>query len=104
MSKWTRTRRPLYVLSTLLYLVGQIHLYFLPNTTEPTVFHYIVVIFFSLTLSFGLSIYYTAIIAAVPYIVNKGSMGTAFGVIGCFVGMSQCITPLMNAGLIDSDS
>jgi len=50
------------------------------------------------------SVYYTGIIASIPYVVERTSVGTAFGVIGCFVGLSQCTTPFMNIAIIDSDS
>lgn len=54
-------------------------------------------------MSFGFAIYYSAILAAVPYVVDKNSVGTAFGVLGSIVGLSQISTPFMNIAIIDSD-
>ena len=54
-------------------------------------------------MSFGLAIYYSAILAAVPYVVEKNTVGTAFGVIGSVIGLSQIITPFVNIVIIDSD-
>lgn len=59
---------------------------------------------FCLTMSFSFSIYYTGILAAVPAVVEKSSVGTAFGVIGCIVGLSQCTTPWLNIAIINSNS
>lgn len=54
-------------------------------------------------MSFGFSIYYSGILAAVPYVVKKHTVGTAFGVIGSMVGLSQISTPFMNIAIINSD-
>jgi hypothetical protein len=54
-------------------------------------------------MSFGFSIYYSGILAAVPYVVEKRSVGTAFGVIGSIVGLSQISTPFMNIAIINSN-
>jgi hypothetical protein len=62
------------------------------------------VTFFLVSLSFGLSIHYSAIIVSVPYLVPQKAVGTAFGVIGSAVGFSACAMPFINVALIDSDS
>jgi len=54
-------------------------------------------------MSFGFSIFFSGIVAAVPYVVQKQSVGTAFGVIGSMVGLSQISTPFMNIAIINSD-
>lgn len=54
-------------------------------------------------MSLGFAIYYSGILAAVPYVVDKRSVGTAFGVIGSMVGLSQISTPFMNIAIINSD-
>lgn len=54
-------------------------------------------------MSLSFSIYYTSILAAIPCVVPASSVGTAFGVIGCIVGLSQCTTPFMNIGIINSN-
>lgn len=54
-------------------------------------------------MSFSFAIYYTGILSSIPCIVPEKSVGTAFGVIGCVVGLSQCVVPFMNIAIIDSD-
>jgi MFS family permease len=103
MAKKPKTRRPTYVISTFLYFLCHLFLYLLPETQNPSNLHYIVSAFFCVSMSFGFSIYYTGILASIPSIVPEKSVGTAFGVIGCVVGLSQCITPFINIGIIDSD-
>jgi len=60
-------------------------------------------IFFCLTLSFGYSVTFSGLQASIPYVVNKKTIGTAYGVLGCVIGFSQSITPFANIAIIDSD-
>lgn len=103
MNKHPKTRRTLMVASTVLYLVGQIVLYFLPDTQEPTAWYYVVISFFCLTNGFGFAILFSGLQAAIPYVVEKKTIGTAYGVLGCAVGFSQCLMPFVNIAIIDSD-
>lgn len=103
MSKRPKSRRSFFVASTGCYLLGQISLYLLPETDDPSALHYIVIIFFCLTHAFGFSIIFSGIQAAIPYVVDKKTIGTAFGVLGCAVGLSQSVIPFVNIAIIDTD-
>lgn len=35
--------------------------------------------------------------------VDKKTIGTAYGVLGCMIGLSQSATPFLNIAIIDSD-
>lgn len=103
MSRKPTIKRNIYMASTFLYFVGHIGLYLLPQTQNPTPSYYVVIAFFCLTLSFSFSIFYCVILVAVPYVVEPKTVGTAFGVIGSVVGLSQCIMPWINIAIIDSN-
>jgi MFS family permease len=63
----------------------------------------VVLAFFCLTLSFGFSILFSGLMAAIPYVVEEKAMGTAYGVLGCVIGLSQIFMPFVNTLIIDSD-
>lgn len=103
MNRRPKTRRTLMFVSTAIYLLGQILLYFLPETKEATPWYYVVIVFFCLTNGFGFAILFSGLQAALPYVVEKKSIGTAYGVLGCAVGFSQSVMPFVNTAIIDSD-
>lgn len=66
--------------------------------------HYIFIAVFCLTASFGFAMLFSGLQAAIPYVVEKRSIGTAYGVLGCVVGLSQSVMPFVNIAIIDSDA
>lgn len=42
-------------------------------------------------------------LTAVVYVVEKKAVGTAFGVVGCAIGLSECVMPFVNVAVIDND-
>ena len=81
-------RRGSFLLSTCLFFVMMVCLYFLPNTSDPSAWHYIFIILFLISMSFAFTIFYAGVSPAISYIVEEESIGTAWGVVGTAIGLS----------------
>lgn len=95
-------RRKIILLAPLLLLVGLVALYFLPNNSDPakvTPWHYIVVVFFLIQLSCMVGSVFAVLASSLSLLVDKNRLGTAWGVCGTAVGLSEAVVPIIN-GLV----
>ena len=88
-----RVRRLSIAVASVLYLTTMAALYYLPNSAEPTLTHYIMIVVFLASFSVFATVYYASLTTSVPYLVKSSILGTAWGFAGCAVGFSQCIIP-----------
>lgn len=98
-------RRILMFSSTLIYSIGLLAVYYLPNVTgddETPVFHYILIGFQFFSVSYLLSILYGVLSSSIVYIVDKKYLGIAWGVIGSTIGFSEATSPLIIAWILES--
>ncbi len=100
-SKKPQYRRKIILLVSILFFISITCVYFLPNTDTPTVLHYIVISIFLLMISAMFATEYCALITSITYLVDKESLGTAYGVFGTCLGLSQCLFPLINSSIMD---
>jgi len=92
--------------STVLYSIGLLAVYYLPNITgddETPSFHYVVIGFQFLTVSYLLSILYGVLSSSIVYIVSSKHLGIAWGVIGSTIGFSEATSPLIIASILESE-
>ena len=59
---------------------------------------------FLCAMSFAFAIYYTCLTSSIPYLVNKDCLGTAWGICGSAGAIAQSVVPLINSGIMDSNS
>lgn len=97
-------RRMSIVVSSLLYVIAHLVVYFLPNSPEPQYYHYLVIVIFLVILSVNFTIYYVSLTAAISFLVEEEVLGTAWGIAASMVGFSQCLVPLAFIKIIDSNS
>jgi hypothetical protein len=84
-------RRKSFFLASLLYFLGLAGLYFLPNIRKgdkASSFHYVVIAFFCIAMSFIFAEIYSCLCSCIIYVVEKKYLGTAWGVIGSTLGFS----------------
>lgn len=101
-TKITKIRRKIILLCPLLLLVGVVALYFLPNNqteADITSFHYLVIVFFLIQLSLMVGSIFSVISSSLSLLVDQRRLGTAWGVCGMAIGLSESIVPIIN-GLI----
>jgi hypothetical protein len=55
-------------------------------------------------MSLNLAIYFAAITTSIPFMVHENVLGTAWGVAGSVVGLSQCFIPLLFGYIIGPES
>ena len=93
-------RRKLLVLAYSLNFVLFIFFYYLPNTNEPSNTHFIIVIFFLLSMSIGMGSFYSGVMPLVPMVVPEKNLGLAWGVIGTAIALPGCVTPIIFAVIL----
>lgn len=96
-------RRILILSSTLIYSIGLLAMYYLPNVTEndkTSIFHYVIISFQFLTVSYLLSVLYGVLSSSIVYIVSPKYLGIAWGVIGSTIGFSEATSPLIIAWIL----
>lgn len=101
-SKINKIRRTLILLSPVSLLIGLLALYFLPNidiAANITTAHYLVIVFFLILLSLMIGSVFSVVASSISLLVDKKRLGTAWGVCGMVVGLSESIVPILN-GLI----
>ena len=103
LGKVPHLRRLSIVVSSILYFLAHLSVYFLGNTSSPKFYHYLVIAIFLIILSVNFSIYYVSLTAAVTYMIEEKVLGPAWGIAGSVVGFSQCIVPLIFIEIIDSN-
>lgn len=96
-------RRLSYVASSVEFFFIMICLYFLPNSTQPSVLHYIVVITFNLSIGLAMGIFYSGLFTCIPFSVDDKVVGTAWGFSGMAIGLASCTVPLLYAGIVSLD-
>lgn len=55
-------------------------------------------------MAFNFSIYYTCITPCIPFLVSSDVLGTAWGIAGSAIGLSQCLIPILFIAVIGSRS
>ncbi len=98
-----KLRRILVASSTIIYSIGLLLMYLLPNVDnneEPTILHYIVISLQFVTVSYSLSILYGVLSSSIVYIVSAKNLGIGWGVIGSTIGFSEAISPLVIAWIL----
>lgn len=104
MRKFSSWRRKIILGSAILFFLGHLGLFFLPNTASPEPYHYGIVIVFLFFMSLKYSVYYSAILTSVSYFVDQNFLGSAWGIICSTIGLSRCVMPLIQMKIIDSDT
>ena len=91
-------------LSTFIYGGSFVLLYLIPNTKNPTQTHYTAIIVFLCSMSFGFAVYYTCLSASIPYLSDRESLGTAWGICGSVGAFAQSVVPIINSRIINSSN
>lgn len=103
LDKKPKLRRVIIFSSTILYTIGLLVVYYLPNVSgddETPIFHYIVICLQLFTLSYLISILYGVLSSSIVYIVSPKYLGIAWGVIGSTIGFSEATSPLIIAWIL----
>lgn len=82
------------------YLFSHFLLFFLPNTKSPEYYHYLIVLYFLFSMAFAFAVYYASISTSISFLVDSSVLGTAWGVAGSAIGISQCLVPLIFIAII----
>ena len=93
LKKNPKIRRLSIAVASVFYLTAMSALYFLPNSTQPSPLHYVMIVIFLISFAVFATVYYASLTTSVPYLVKESILGTAWGFAGCAVGFSQCIIP-----------
>lgn len=88
--------------SRLAYFIALILLRNIPQTDAPTSSHYVIIVFFLLIMSFNWAAFHSILEPGVAYYANKNELGTAMGVMGSAIGLTQCVFSLMNISVTSS--
>jgi len=85
-----------------LYFVALIFLSLIPQTDTPSSLNYLVVILFLFIMSFNWAVFHSILEPCIAYYVEEKALGSAWGVVGSSLGLSQSIFSLMNIGITSS--
>lgn len=95
-------KRNIMIGSRLAYFIALIFLLNIPQTDAPTSSHYVIIVFFLLIMSFNWAAFHSILEPGVAYYANKNELGTAMGVMGSAIGLTQCVFSLMNISVTSS--
>jgi hypothetical protein len=70
-------------------------LYFLPITSDPNLLYYLAIGLFLIMMSINLATFYTVLLPSIANVVGKKLIGTAWGICGSSIGISQCFMSIV---------
>ena len=101
-----KLRRKIILFTAIFLCIGLMGLYFLANNgsaTEVSIWDFILIVFFLVSLSSVAGSTYTVLTSSVSLLADKRRLGTAWGVIGMVIGLGESISSIIN-GLVEDDS
>jgi hypothetical protein len=84
------------IASRLLYVIALIVLINIPQTDTPTFFNYAIIIIFLVVMSFNWAVFHSILEPGLACFVKEQELGTALGIMGSCMGLSQSLFSLMN--------
>jgi hypothetical protein len=106
-TKFPNSKRISFIIVSVIYFISLSVLYVIPtihkDMSTPTI-HYIFAFFFLIAKAASITILWAFIYTSVIYFVDEKHLGTAYGILLTAMGFGECIGPIINALILNTNS